>query len=47
MVGKAASFGKTFLDLYNPSEFIQMSQTLRVLNAVRYYEIGLPLTYDQ
>ncbi|KAI5475070.1 hypothetical protein MNV49_001946 [Pseudohyphozyma bogoriensis] len=44
---KAASFGKTFLDLYNPSEFMQMTQSLRVLNAARYYEIGIPLTYDQ
>jgi hypothetical protein len=24
-----------------------MTQTLRVLNAARFYEIGLPLTYDQ
>ena len=44
---KAASFGKTFLDLYNPADFVSMSQTLRVLNAVRYYAIGIPLTYDQ
>lgn len=44
---QAASFGKTFLDLYNPVDFVAMSQTLRVLNAVRYYEIGMPITYDQ
>ncbi|KAM0749316.1 vacuolar protein sorting-associated protein 16 [Meredithblackwellia eburnea MCA 4105] len=44
---KAASFGKTFLDLYNPSDFVQMTHTLRVLNAARYYEIGIPLTFDQ
>ena len=44
---KAASFGKTFLDLYNPSDFVSMTQTLRVLNAVRYYEIGMPLTVEQ
>jgi hypothetical protein len=44
---KAASFGKTFLDLYNPTDFVQMTQVLRVLNAVRYYEIGLPLTLEQ
>lgn len=24
-----------------------MTQTLRVLNAARFYEIGIPLTYDQ
>lgn len=44
---QAATFGKTFLDLYNPNDFVQMTQTLRVLNAARYYEIGIPLTYDQ
>lgn len=44
---KAATFGKTFLDLYNPTDFVQMTQTLRVLNAARFYEVGIPLTYDQ
>lgn len=44
---KAASFGKTFLDLYNPAEFVNISQILRVLNAVRFYEIGIPITYEQ
>ena len=44
---KAASFGKTFLDLYNPADFVAMSQVLRVLNAVRYYEIGIAITYDE
>ena len=44
---KAASFGKTYLDQYSPADFVTMSQTLRVLNAVRYYEIGLPVTLDQ
>ena len=44
---QAATFGKTFLDLYNPNDFVQMAQTLRVLNAARFYEIGIPLTYDQ
>ncbi|KAI8644677.1 Vps16, C-terminal region-domain-containing protein [Parasitella parasitica] len=44
---KAASFGKCFLDNYNANEFVHMSQTIRVLNAVRYYDIGIPLTYAQ
>ncbi|KAH8920137.1 vacuolar protein sorting-associated protein 16 [Atractiella rhizophila] len=44
---RAASFGKTFLDLYNPSDFVNMSKTLRVLNAVRYYEMGIPITFAQ
>ncbi|RSH83220.1 uncharacterized protein EHS24_006887 [Apiotrichum porosum] len=44
---KAAQFGRAFLDLYNPGDFVAMAQTLKVLNAVRYYEIGIPITYDQ
>lgn len=44
---KAASFGKSILDIYNSDEFVDMCEVLRVLNAVRYYEIGLPLSYDQ
>lgn len=44
---KAASFGKSVLDLYNSDDFVDMTETLRVLNAVRFYEIGLPLSYEQ
>lgn len=44
---KAASFGKTVLDLYDSDEFVEMSEILRILNAVRHYEIGLPLSYEQ
>lgn len=44
---KAASFGKSVLDLYNSDDFVDMCETLRVMNAVRYYEIGLPISYDQ
>ncbi|KAF2087830.1 vacuolar protein-like protein sorting vps16 [Saccharata proteae CBS 121410] len=44
---KAASFGKSVIDLYNSDDFVDMCETLRVLNAVRFYEIGLPLSYDQ
>ena len=44
---KAASFGKSVLDIYNSDDFVDMCDTLRVLNAVRFYEIGLPLSYDQ
>ncbi|GLB42050.1 putative vps16, C-terminal region [Lyophyllum shimeji] len=43
----AAKFGRGFLDLHNPTDFVNMGQTLKVLNAVRYYEIGIPLTYAQ
>ncbi|KAI9763294.1 MAG: hypothetical protein M1840_000776 [Geoglossum simile] len=44
---KAASFGKSVLDLYNSDDFVEMCETLRVLNATRFYEIGLPISYDQ
>ena len=44
---KAASFGKSVLDLYNSDDFVSMCETLRVLNAVRDYKIGLPVSYDQ
>ncbi|KAG0225975.1 hypothetical protein BGW42_003963 [Actinomortierella wolfii] len=44
---KAASFGKSFLEVHNADSFVNMCKTLRVLNAVRFYEIGIPLTYAQ
>lgn len=44
---QAAKFGRGFLDFHNPTEFVNMGQTLRVLNAVRFYEVGIPLTYTQ
>lgn len=44
---KAASFGKSVLDIYNSDEFVDMCETLRVLNAVRYYEVGIPLSFEQ
>lgn len=47
LTSQAAQFGRAFLDLYNPGDFVAMAQTLKVLNAVRYYEIGIPITYDQ
>ncbi|KAM6503468.1 vacuolar assembling/sorting protein VPS16 [Amanita muscaria] len=43
----AAKFGRGFLDIFNPTEFVNMGQTLKVLNAVRFHEVGLPLTYAQ
>ncbi|KAF8587239.1 vacuolar protein sorting-associated protein 16 [Ramaria rubella] len=43
----AAKFGRSFLDLYNPTDFVAMGQTLKVLNAVRFYEVGIPLTFAQ
>ena len=45
---KAASYGKSVLDLYNDvDDLVDMTETLRVLNAVRFFEVGLPLTYEQ
>lgn len=44
---KAASFGKSVLDLYSSDEFVDMCEDLRVLNAVRDYRIGLPITFEQ
>ena len=44
---QAANFGKGFLDLYDPNEFVSMGRALKVLNAVRYFEIGIPITYLQ
>ncbi|OIW33776.1 vacuolar protein sorting-associated protein 16 [Coniochaeta ligniaria NRRL 30616] len=44
---KAASFGKSVLDIYNSDDFVDMCETLRVLNAARFFEVGLPLSYEQ
>lgn len=44
---RAASFGKSVLDLYSSDDFVEMCVRLRVLNAVRDYRIGLPLSYYQ
>ncbi|KAF8331517.1 vacuolar assembling/sorting protein VPS16 [Cantharellus anzutake] len=43
----AALYGRAFLDLYNPTDLVEMGQALKVLNAVRYFEIGIPITYTQ
>ncbi|KAJ9095730.1 hypothetical protein QFC20_006597 [Naganishia adeliensis] len=44
---RAAMLGRSFLDLYNPTDLVGMAQSLKVLNAIRYYEVGIPLTYQQ
>lgn len=44
---RAASFGKINLDLYNPIEFVQTCDYLRILNIIRSQEIGIFLTYNQ
>ncbi|KAF8314990.1 vacuolar assembling/sorting protein VPS16 [Clavulina sp. PMI_390] len=42
-----ALYGRAFLDLFDPSDFVEMGKALKVLNAIRYYEVGLPLTYAE
>ena len=44
---KAASFGKSVLELYSSDEFVEMTERLRILNAVRDYRIGLPMSHEQ
>ncbi|GAA5914776.1 tethering complex subunit VPS16 [Sporobolomyces salmoneus] len=44
---QAAAFGKSFLEAYNPTEYVQTTKNLRILNALRDYKVGLPLTIDQ
>ncbi|GFP58908.1 probable vacuolar protein sorting-associated protein 16 homolog [Trichoderma asperellum] len=40
---KAASFGKSVLDIYNSDEFVDMCETLRVLNARHEYLLALKI----
>ncbi|XP_072019724.1 vacuolar protein sorting-associated protein 16 homolog [Amphiura filiformis] len=47
MLLRAASFGKCFLTSMNSEKFVNMCKVLRVLNAVREYHVGMPLTYEQ
>jgi hypothetical protein len=44
---RAALFGRYFDDYANASPYVKMCQTIRVLNALRQQQIGLPLTYVQ
>uniref|UniRef100_A0A4W5LH50 Vacuolar protein sorting-associated protein 16 homolog n=1 Tax=Hucho hucho TaxID=62062 RepID=A0A4W5LH50_9TELE len=44
---RAASFGKCFLSNYPPEPFVSMCRDLKVLNAVRDYTVGIPLTHTQ
>ncbi len=40
-------FGRAFLDLYNPTDLVQMARSLKVLNAIRGFQVAIPLTYRQ
>lgn len=44
---RAAYFGKAFIPSHNPDEYIRICRILRVLNAIRHSEIGIPLTIKQ
>ncbi|KAI8609043.1 Vps16, N-terminal region-domain-containing protein [Chytriomyces sp. MP71] len=44
---RAASFGKCFIEGYNTVKFTTMCETIRVLNAVRRFEVGIPLSFAQ
>ncbi|XP_028809833.1 vacuolar protein sorting-associated protein 16 homolog isoform X2 [Denticeps clupeoides] len=44
---RAASFGKCFLSNFPAEYFVIMCRDLRVLNAVRSYTVGIPLTHTQ
>eukprot|EP01091_Cochliopodium_minus_P012283 TRINITY_DN3690_c0_g1_i2.p1 TRINITY_DN3690_c0_g1~~TRINITY_DN3690_c0_g1_i2.p1 ORF type:complete len:729 (+),score=195.87 TRINITY_DN3690_c0_g1_i2:187-2187(+) len=43
----AAGYGKSFLDDYNPDTFVDVCKKVRVLNDIRRYKIGVPLTFKQ
>ena len=44
---RAASFGKSVLDLYSSDEFVDMCEGLRILNTVRDYRVGMPISFEQ
>lgn len=44
---RAASYGQAFSSHFQRDRFQEMCKTLRVLNAVRNYDIGIPLSIQQ
>lgn len=44
---RAAAFGKVNLDFYDPTEYVQTCDYLRVLNIIRGPEIGIFMTFSQ
>lgn len=44
---KAASYGKLFLTDFDPKVFVDSCRIIRVLNSIRYYKIGIPMTFEQ
>lgn len=44
---KAASYGKSFCEYFKHSDFIATCKKIRVMNAIRDPEIGIPITSEQ
>lgn len=44
---RAASFGKSFLEFYNPLEFTETCSIIQVLNNLRSPEVGIFLNFDE
>lgn len=44
---RAAAYGKTFCEYFNHDQFVDTCKTLRILNAVRQFDVGIPLTITQ
>eukprot|EP01060_Flectonema_neradi_P002842 TRINITY_DN1178_c2_g2_i1.p1 TRINITY_DN1178_c2_g2~~TRINITY_DN1178_c2_g2_i1.p1 ORF type:complete len:859 (+),score=151.60 TRINITY_DN1178_c2_g2_i1:70-2646(+) len=44
---KAAAYGKCFCKTYDADTFVDQCNSLRVLNAVRRPDVGIPLSYGQ
>jgi hypothetical protein len=44
---RAAAYGRAFCRKFHRDRFQDMCRTLRVLNAVRQFEIGIPLSIQQ
>lgn len=44
---RAAYFGKAFIVGHDPDKYIETCRVLRVLNALRDPNIGMPFTYNQ
>eukprot|EP00850_Spirogloea_muscicola_P020034 SM000206S06243 [mRNA] locus=s206:68260:73829:+ [translate_table: standard] len=44
---RAAAYGRAFCSTFSKDRFQSMCKSLRILNAVRRFEIGVPLSYQQ
>ncbi|KAJ1920612.1 Vacuolar protein [Mycoemilia scoparia] len=44
---RAASFGKSFITVYNGDKFVDMCRHIRLLNTFNSYDLGIPITLVQ